>query len=708
MTFRLLITTVSALLLPGLLAAQTKNAYPMLMSLQPTAAQIGTQTEHELHARYNLAGATSIMVSGEGVQAESIPNEKDKPDAAERNDVTDSRCKLRMTVAADAQVGVRDFRVMTPHGVSTLGQVVLVRDPVVAEVKGNDTVATAQEINWPIAVCGAIEKAEDVDYFKFHVEAGTSLVFHVHAQRLLNRLHDMQTRIDPLITVRTEAGSVLAASDNFYAGDPLLQVTFEHAGNYILEVRDVRYLGNADWAYVVEMHDRPFVTQASPLVVEAGKQTTIGLNGYQLPVHATATVTGDAAKEIGLQSMAVQVSERWTNDIPIYVSELPVIYETEVQPVTGENEAPEAKPLPPVIAFPATIAGTIGTPGEIDRYAFEAKGKERWTFQVIARRARSQLDPILRIVSEKGNAVGENDDGSFHRVVSADSLLENWTVPADGRYTLEIRDLHQGGGASFPYAIRVSRADPHFLLEADTDKSLLAPGMHTVVYVKAVRKNGFAGEIQLHAKGLPEGVEAIAGRILADGNDGCVMLHAKEGAALGAANIEIYGTSTFAEGDQAPVELRGEAKPFQEYYSPGGGRGSFPVDAHTVSIAKPMDLRSIRVNTQEVVLKQGGSQKIEIEIERAPDYAGNVTLDVMLQHLERPFGMPLPKGVTVDIGASKTLLTKEETKGYITLKAAADAPPVVKQLVAVNAHVSINFVMKHTLCAPPLYVSVEK
>ncbi len=136
MTFRLLITTVSALLLPGLLAAQTKNAYPMLMSLQPTAAQIGTQTEHELHARYNLAGATSIMVSGEGVQAESIPNEKDKPDAAERNDVTDSRCKLRMTVAADAQVGVRDFRVMTPHGVSTLGQVVLVRDPLSPKSKG--------------------------------------------------------------------------------------------------------------------------------------------------------------------------------------------------------------------------------------------------------------------------------------------------------------------------------------------------------------------------------------------------------------------------------------------------------------------------------------------------------------------------------------------------------------------------------------------
>jgi hypothetical protein len=61
----------------------------------------------------------------------------------------------------------------------------------------------------------------------------------------------------------------------------------------------------------------------------------------------------------------------------------------------------------------------------------------------------------------------------------------------------------------------------------------------------------------------------------------------------------------------------------------------------------------------------------------------------------------------MDGANSKTLLTGEETKGFITLIAAADAPAVEKQLVPVMAHVSINFVMKHTFCGEPVFVTVE-
>ena len=56
--------------------------------------------------------------------------------------------------------------------------------------------------------------------------------------------------------------------------------------------------------------------------------------------------------------------------------------------------------------------------------------------------------------------------------------------------------------------------------------------------------------------------------------------------------------------------------------------------------------------------------------------------------------------------ASQTLLTGEQTKGTIVLKAALDAKPVQNQQVPVMAHVSINFVMKFTYCAQPLYLSV--
>ncbi len=213
----------------------------MLMSLKPVATQIGNATVHELNARYNLAGATQVIVTGEGVVGEIVPDEVSKPEDASRNDITSSKCKLKFTVAAEAMPGVRDFRILTPHGVSTVGQLVIARDPVVSESPENDTLEKAQSVSIPSTLCGAIEKGEDVDYFKFRLEAGQSVVFHVRSQRLLNRLHDMQTRIDPLIAIRNEQGSIVGASDNHFAGDPLLHFQAEKAGDYFLEVRDVRY-----------------------------------------------------------------------------------------------------------------------------------------------------------------------------------------------------------------------------------------------------------------------------------------------------------------------------------------------------------------------------------------------------------------------------------------------------------------------------------
>ena len=58
-------------------------------------------------------------------------------------------------------------------------------------------------------------------------------------------------------------------------------------------------------------------------------------------------------------------------------------------------------------------------------------------------------------------------------------------------------------------------------------------------------------------------------------------------------------------------------------------------------------------------------------IQRRPDYDKGVSLDVLLRHLGRVFGNPLPPGVTMVDGKSKTLLGTG-SKGHIVLKAAAE------------------------------------
>lgn len=697
--------------LAGSAYSQTNNSYPMLMSIRPAAACIGTSTDHELSARYNLAGASSVIVSGTGITAELLPNEAEKPEDKDRNDVMSSKCKLRFTCAPDAVPGIRDFRVMTPHGVSTIGQIVVAREPIVSEATDNDVLEKSQTITLPATLCGAIEKGEDLDFFKFHVDQPVAIAFHMVSQRLQNRLHDMQTRVDPMITLRNDMGSTLASSDNHYAGDPLLHYQIDRPGDYVLEVRDVRYQGNADWTYSIECSTRPFVTMVRPLVLAAnGAPSTVQLLGFGVPANSQQAMQLPADSDGRIVRVSTELPSQPLQSVSVVGTSSPIVPEITAPVGTptatdGTNPALTTSATP--FTVPAVLSGAIDKPSEVDLFQFEAKAQEKFTFEVLARRLGSSLDPKLRVLNEQGAALSEVDDMTFDRVMSSDGMLENWVAPADGKYTVEIKDLHGRGGIDFPYAVRVTRAEPYFLVEADTDKTELAPAMASVIYVKALRRNGFAGEIQLAIDGLPPGVTAVAGRILSGRPDGAIWLSASPDAAIGVSNVKITGTSMLDQADGSKKPLVAMASTMQEVYMPGGGRGHYPVEMHTVSIAKPMDVRKISLSTTQIELKPGASQRIDITVERAPDYKGNVTLDVMLQHLEQPYGNPLPTGVTVDVGASKTLLTGTESAGYITLKAAADAPLVDKHLVPITVHVSINFVMKHTFTGDPVYVTVK-
>ncbi len=362
---------------------QTNNSYPMLMSVKPAAAQIGQTTEHEVNARYILSGADQVIVAGDGVKAQIVPEEKSDKDPKEeprkgrrrgRGQKNASKIKVRFTVAADAVPGVRDFRIITPHGASTVGQIVIARDPVVNEAADNDTLAKAQEIALPATVCGAIEKVEDVDFFKFKVEAGTALTFHVRSQRLLNRLHDMQTRIDPMITLKSAAGVTLAASDNYYAGDPLLYHKFDQAGEYVLEVRDVRYQGNGDWTYSIEINNRPFVTQSFPLAIKPGVESKLSLVGYNLPADPSLSLALPAETPAGLRWISPPVGGQPANDFAVLVTGLTTVLEAGLV----------HWPRPPLPA-PVEATAAAANPAAPGRAALRGSRRRHWQNRQLGR-----------------------------------------------------------------------------------------------------------------------------------------------------------------------------------------------------------------------------------------------------------------------------------------------------------------------------------
>jgi hypothetical protein len=418
------------------------------------------------------------------------------------------------------------------------------------------------------------------------------------------------------------------------------------------------------------------------------------------PADANVSLTLPSETPVGLRLVAAAVAGQPTNDFTVVASTVPQALEA-----AGDNNTIAAAPQ--AVALPAAINGRVESAADIDVYSFEAAAGDKWSFEIFARRAGSELDPVVRLLNDKGAVLIENDDARWGRLTHADSWIENWAAPAAGKYFLEIRDLHLRGGPGFTYLIQATKAQPYFELEVDTDKTQLAPGVNSPVYVRVVRKNGFTGEVTLGVEGLPPGITATTGRILESGQDGVVILQAAVNAPVGVAIIRFTGSATLPQPDGSALSLTASTRMLQEEYMPGGGRSHWElVSPHVVSVADLKDVRSLKISINEVKLTPGGSQKIEVTVERAPDFKGNVTLEPLFTHLEQPFGNSLPKGVTVDVPQSKTLLTANESKGWITLKAAADAPAVEKQLVPVMGHVSINFVMKATYCGEPLWITV--
>jgi hypothetical protein len=688
----LLGTMISGLVcLPLTVWAQT--AYPMLMSLSPVAAQTGQTSEHVLKSRYSMFGAFEVLVSGTGVRGEVVIPEN-KP--GERPNLQE--IKLRFAVSPEAQPGVRDFRIATPQGASTVGQLVVVRQPVVTESGDNDVPDQALAIAVPAAVCGRVERNEDVDYYRFHAEAGQALSFHMRSMRLQDRIHDLQSHIDPILTIRNHQGSTIAANDNYFYGDPFLHHRFEQSGDYYLEIRDVRYQGNQYWEYCLEISDQPFMTNVFPLAVSRGQVSQLQMVGYSLPDDRSTILSLDREQSCGATEWSLTRGELVSNAAPLIVSELPVFLESR-----GENHTAQSASE---VYLPGMLTGRMDEEADIDCFAFAALKGERFSFEVLARRQQSALDSHLRILDEQGKQLAINDDLRIGKRSSADSWIENWTAPADGRYLVEIRDLHGRGGEQFVYAIRATRAEPDFLLWIDTDKTQLTPGTYGALFVRAERKNGFTGEIQLAAGGLPHGVSASCGRILASGQDGCVVLHADHDALPIASNLTISGTATHSYPDGREVELRSVAAPYQEIYQPGGGRGHWPVEMHTLCVGERADIWGVQLSANEIELKPGESRKIEVTIDRAPGFDKNVTLDVTYNHLQQIYADSLPPGVKIDRASSQTLLTGAKSTGFITLTAAKDAAPVVRQQGVVLANVSINFVMKASYCSPPLFVTV--
>lgn len=679
-----------AALAPGA-AAQT--SFPMVTHVSPAAVRRGTAAEVTVECRTSsLAGAYKVLVEGTGVTAEVVPP-KDAPKVDPKAPAPAvPSCKLKVTVAAGAAVGVREFRVASLLGVSSLGQLVVVDAPVVAEVPTPSTMAKPRPVPVPAVVCGRIKVAEAVDYYSFSAKAGQQLTLEVVCARIQDKIHDLQKHADPLVAVFDADGRELAAADDGYFADPVLTFTAPKDGEYRVAVRDAKYDGDPRWAYALSISDAPRAVYSFPLAVNPGATVKAA------PVGSAAgkdwQLTAPAAT--GVHAVPLRLDALETNPVPVVVTALPLIEEAE------PNDNPKQATR---LQLPGGANGRIGQRRDLDHYVFKGLKGKAVRLEVFARRfgtpLTSRLDAQLDVMTPDGKIVASNDDlnGKDPGLIFA--------PPADGEYVVRVRDLNNKGGDGFVYYLECDFARPDFMLKCDPSKAMIGPGARTAWYVQVTRLNSFAGPVKVEVEGLPAGVSVNPLTIPANMTQGLLVVSAAADAQVGAAAVKVVGTAEAADENAKPVTLKRTAIAVEEIYSPGGGRARFDAGMMAVAVAQSSDLVAVKVKQTRVTLKPGEEVRIDVEVVRGPQYTKDVNLDVLLRHLGGVFGNPLPPGVTMVDGKSKTLLGAGSA-GHVTLKAAPDAADCTDVPVCVQGFVAINFVVKIGYASEVIWVSVKK
>jgi hypothetical protein len=660
----------------------------MIMSVHPVAVQRGKTTEVTVDAKTNFAGAYQALFEGQGLQAEVVP-----PPAGQ---ATVSSVKLKVTVAPDALAGVREFRVATSLGVSSVAQLVIVDEPVVLETaKPNNTAQTAQAVTLPAVVAGKIEAAEDLDYYKFEAKENEVVTFELNCARLQDKVHDLPKHSMPIITLYNGEGRELASKDYFYFADPVLSFKIPQTGTYVLQVRDSTYEGDKSWTYALRLTNRPYASHIFPMAGNPG--ATIAVEPIGSAGLVAPKVNIKVPSEPGIHVVQLDVKGEQTNPVTVISSSLPQVVEQE--PNDDMEKATR-------VTLPCGINGQIGQPRDLDHYVFAAKKGQMVRFDLRARRfgtlLNSTLHGSLEVMTPKGVVVAGND--LSHGLAEASMVF---TPSVDGDYILRVRDLNSKGAPSSVYYIEATLAEPDFTARCDPDKTMIGPGTSTPWYVHITRLNGFTGPVQMEVKGLPKDVTASPLTIIPEMSQGLIVLTASPTATLQAANVDVIATAKVKGADGKETTLVRRCTPNQETYFPGGGRGKFDVNLQTVGVTAASDILKVEVSTTQVTLQPGTEAKIDVTIHRRPDYDKNVSLDIIYQHLGAIIGQPLPPGVTIVAGKSKTLLGAT-SKGHFTLKADAKAVPVENVPICVLANVSINFVVKVPYSSPPILVTVKK
>jgi hypothetical protein len=437
----------------------------------------------------------------------------------------------QVQVAAGAPPGPRQLRLVGPKGATSPRPFAVGALPEVDEKEPNNTPEQAQRLDaLPVTVNGAVPTRPDIDVYRVSLKKGQCLV-------VAGESRSLGAPTNLLVRIRDLAGVELMAQMDSRTRDPLLAFIAPAAGDYLVELQEVlnNYSNvNADYVYRVTFTTGPWLDAVFPPGGRRGTTARLTFSGWNLGGQAgPSQVEADVPIPADAGARTLVTTGGAPNRLPISVGSAPDALEKEPNPPS----------TPQSLSLPVAVSGTFGTRGDTDSYRFTARAGEPLLLDVDARRLNSLADPLMVVMDAAGKTLATVDDAEGSR----DPRLV-WTPPADGAYTVLLRDVAAGsrGGPGFYYRLTIAPPEPELRLTASAPTLALKPGAKLEVPV-TVYRSYLPGEVTLRVEGLPPGVTADPVTLPAapgiSSSPAKLVLTAAADAVPGSALVRIVGTT---------------------------------------------------------------------------------------------------------------------------------------------------------------------
>jgi len=612
-----------------------------LAAISPSLGQVGTTFEMNVAAGENLDAIEQLIFSDPRI-------------VAHRDTQETAAGRFQVTLPAEIEPGRYELWAVGAYGVSNPRVLVVSRHPVLTQL------TVSQDESQPIPLDAHLTAEQSVviahratpariDYYRLSGSAKTSRRVRLDAQSLDSRMIGQLQLIGP-------SGQTLQTTRGADGVDPKsVTIPAGASGELTLAVHDVLYRGGDRYSYALTIESAEDETAPLTAAIEDGR----------LP-------QGD-----GLETISVIPPKQ------------------DLQSVDGGEASLELVP-------PCAIESRF-QPGRREQvFQFLAEAGKQLSIEVVSQRLGQRTDPRLAIERQETSADGQV---VWHPVVSEDdppaigdaamrlrskdpSVL--FTAPATATYRVRVRNLDTGQALASEPQYRLTLREPAAEVRlvamfpyphsdpAQTRPrgSRLLRGDNQPIRVLAVRRDGFAGPIELSVPNLPAGLSCPSVTIAANQTEATLMVIANDDAASWTGELEVIGH--YNVGEQA---VDSTATAATVIWGTGEQRDVIRTRVATKLMLAVSDQAttplSIRLGEESAATtKLGTSVSLPITLTRREGGGAAVVL--------RPRN--LPPGVT----ANEVTVPADQTTATLQLNVAADAKPG-RYSLWLQAETKVNF-----------------